>query len=296
MYIGRFAPTPSGPLHFGSLIAAVGSYLQAKTQNGKWLIRIEDTDLQRNRKGADRQIIKTLEHFGFEWDDKASYQTQRSDFYEQALQSLQKSELIYACNCSRKNIIENGIAGEFGIIYAGTCANKHIPRDENTAIRLRVKQQSIRFTDKVFGEYKQNVATEVGDFHLIRRDQCYAYQLTAVVDDHLQGITEVVRGYDIIDSTPRQIFLQQCIGYTQPDYLHLPLATDKEGLKLSKHTFADAINDKSSRYFLYQALQFLGQKPEKSLLQASNQEIWQWAFNHWQVSKIPKQTTIYFEL
>lgn len=294
MYRGRFAPTPSGPLHFGSLIAATASYLEARTQEGQWLVRIEDTDLQRNRKGTDQHILNTIEAFGFEWDEEITYQTQRSAFYDDALEQLHQQALTYYCDCSRKTIIAEGSIGEFGAIYANTCRHKSLSRRSDSATRLIVPDQMISFYDAHYGLYEQNLAKEVGDFHIVRRDQCYAYHLAAVVDDHLQGITHIVRGYDIIGSTPRHLYLQKCLGYSAPQYLHLPLATGADGHKLSKQTFASAIEPQEASKLIYLALTFLGQYPDKDLENSSIHDIWQWAIKHWRAEKIPKHKHIHF--
>lgn len=289
MYRGRFAPSPSGPLHFGSLVAAVASYLQAKAHQGDWLVRIEDVDTQRNIAGADKAILNTLEAFGFMWQDAVVYQSERSAFYEAALAQLNKKQKLYACDCSRKAIMATGHAGDYGIRYNGKCSKRGLARTDETALRIIVNDADIAFTDQVYGAQRQNLKTGIGDFHLLRRDQCYAYHLAVVVDDHLQGITEVVRGYDLLESTARHIYLQNCLGYQTPRYLHTPLAVDAQGTKLSKQTFATALDSQEKIALLFKALDFLGQRPEKALLSATIDEFWQWAIAHWQVRNIPRR-------
>ena len=241
-YCGRFAPSPTGPLHFGSLVAAVGSYLDAKFNRGKWLVRIEDLDWQRTVPGAAKEILYTLEALGMEWDDTVVYQSQRTKIYQDALNELNQLGMIYPCTCSRKEIADSSILGLHGPIYPGTCFKNRLPVKGAHSLRIHTHNHPILFYDILKGEYSQKLNSEVGDFVLRRADGIYAYQLAVVVDDAAQLISHVVRGADLLDSTPRQIFLQQSLGYYTPQYLHLPVVTNALGEKLSKQTHAAPIN------------------------------------------------------
>lgn len=213
-YVGRFAPTPSGYLHFGSLVAAVASYLDARAVGGRWLVRMEDLDPPREVPGAQQAILETLERYGFEWDGAVERQSERFPAYAAVVEQLLRSGLAYACTCSRKQL--EGFAG----IYPGFCRDAGHAR-EDAAIRLRVPELEYRFVDRVQGEVRQHLGREVGDFVIQRRDGLYAYQLAVVLDDAWQGITDIVRGADLLDSTPRQLYLQELLGLSQPRYLHV---------------------------------------------------------------------------
>lgn len=289
VYKGRFAPSPTGPLHFGTLVAAVGSYLQARSQQGEWLMRIEDVDTTRCVIGAADTMLQTFENFGFEWDAEVVYQTQRTAFYEQALAVLIEKERVYPCTCSRKQIADSMTRETLTGIYNGACRFRTLPLDEEHALRCRVDDISISFDDRVMGTYQQQLNTECGDFIIKRRDGLFAYQLAVVVDDALQGITEVVRGADLLDSTPRQIYLQQQLDYAQPGYLHLPLVVDENRQKLGKSTGGVTLNPKRPVKSLYAALKHLGQQPPDELKTADLASFWQWAIEHWNISNIPRQ-------
>lgn len=287
-YRGRFAPSPTGPLHFGSLVAAVGSFLQARVHNGKWLLRIEDLDPPREQKGAASHIIQTLDGYGFEWDKEISYQSQRYELYQNALEQLIDNEHCFACECSRKKIAlhtKNQSGGDH--IYPGICRDRSVSDFSSEAIRVKIFNQHISFTDLLQGEQLIGLAGEVGDFVVRRADGLYAYQLAVAVDDAAQGITEVVRGSDLLSSTPHQYYLQQLLNYPHPDYLHLPLVINQEGEKLSKQSFAHAIEVDDAVLNLVQVLQFLGQNPEEGLSRATVKDIWEWAFENWQIGSIP---------
>lgn len=286
-YRGRFAPSPSGPLHFGSLIAALGSYLDAKAHNGEWLVRIEDLDPPREQAGAADNILRTLEAYGFEWDGDVVYQSRRYDFYASALEKLHQAGELYYCDCTRKAIIARCKHGQWGAIYDGLCAKKQLQKADNHSTRLQVKG-SIRYEDRLQGTITQDLESDIGDFHLLRKDGLYAYHLGVVVDDEEQGITNVVRGFDLLDSTPRQIYLQQQLSYCTPRYAHLPLALKPDGDKLSKQTHATALDNTNTTPALWQALQFLGQTVPKELMHADIKEFWQWATEHWRFNKIPR--------
>lgn len=292
-YRGRFAPSPTGPLHFGSLIAAVGSYLQAKQHDGEWLLRIEDIDPPREVEGATDSILFTLDHFGFEWDGPVLYQSSRSEAYLDALSQLDHEGLSYRCCCSRKQIAEQST--QLGLppyVYPGTCRNTQHGGMTPASTRLLTRTEKICFTDLLQGDYCQQIEREVGDFVLRRADGLFAYQLAVVIDDAYQGITEIVRGSDLLDNTPRQIVLQQALGFDIPRYLHLPLVVNEDGQKLSKQTFAAALDDTQPTPALWQALKLLGQEPEKELIDERSETLWQWAVEHWQSEKIPRKLSL----
>jgi glutamyl-Q tRNA(Asp) synthetase len=292
-YRGRFAPSPTGPLHFGSLIAAVGSYLQAKSHGGKWLVRIEDLDTPRNVPGAADDILRTLEDFGFEWEGDVVYQSRRDEIYRAALNQLETQGATFPCACSRKEIADSSMLGVEGPIYPGTCRGGLTAGREARAIRVHVGESKIKFTDLIQQFITQNLATEIGDFVLRRADGIIAYQLAVVVDDAAQGITEIIRGADLLTSTPRQIFLQRLLGLATPQYGHLPVATNRAGEKLSKQTLAQPIDAKNSTRLLFDALTFLGQTPPSELKQSSQKPLWDWAFRHWSLAKVPAARAIY---
>jgi glutamyl-Q tRNA(Asp) synthetase len=297
-YIGRFAPSPTGPLHFGSLVAAVASYCDAKANRGKWLVRMEDLDKPREIKGAADEILRTLTTFGFEWDKKIVYQSQRADFYENGLQTLKNRSVVYPCTCSRKEIADSAIAsGIEGVIYPKTCLKYAFKPNAHAAIRAITLDQNIAFMDEIQGEISQNLACDVGDFILKRADGLFAYQLAVVVDDAAQGITHVVRGADLLNSTPRQIYLQQLLGFTTPHYAHVPVASNLAGEKLSKQTLAQPISTQPSAQLIFDALSFLGQNPPAEFKNdrfksATLDEIWRWAIANWYIANVPKQRQI----
>lgn len=293
-YCGRFAPSPSGPLHFGSLVAAVGSYLDARCRNGRWLLRIEDIDTPRNVAGAADDILRTLEAFGFAWDGALLYQSSRLSAYAEALARLLGAGLVYPCACSRKEIADSARrpAIDGGLAYPGTCREGLPPGRSARAWRLRVDDRPLRFTDRLQGEIVQRLASDVGDFVLQRADGLFAYQLAVAVDDAFQGISAIVRGADLLASTPRQIWLQQCLGYPTPSYAHLPVASNAAGEKLSKQTLAPPLNVARAAGQLVQALAFLGQAVPSGLAKASVAEVWDWAFAHWSFADIPRRRFI----
>lgn len=284
-YIGRFAPSPSGPLHFGSLIAATGSYLQAKSQQGKWLLRIEDIDAPRMQPGAADDIMRTLEQFHLHWDGDVWYQSQRLERYHDILQQFRQQQQVYGCQCSRKQI------AALGGIYNGQCAALNLQQG-TLAWRLKSPPTTTCFTDLIFGEQHISPQMAVEDYILRRRDGLFAYQLVVVVDDMDQHVTEVIRGADLLDTTPRQQALFTLLGATAPDYGHLPLAVVQPGLKLSKQNHAQAVNSAVAGQILYQVLAFLGHKPPQELLQAPPAELLAWATQHWDLRNIPQQTEI----
>ncbi len=292
-YRGRFAPSPTGPLHKGSLVAAVASYLEAISHHGEWLVRMEDVDELRNVKGAADNILRSLEAYGFEWHGEVLYQTQRKEAYQEALSELQRKQLIYPCTCSRKQLrrlAQNGdiSTSKLGNIYPGTCIHNEFadfdPADYS--IRIQTPSENVGFSDRLLGAYSQQLQAELGDFIIRRRDGLFAYQLAVVVDDAYQMISSVVRGADLLDSTPRQIYLQQCLDYPSLDYTHLPLILHDNGDKLSKQTGAEGIGTQANIPLLVDCLSFLGQQPPAELAQESLATVWQWAIQNWSIDKV----------
>lgn len=285
-YRGRFAPSPTGPLHFGSIITAVASYVDARAQQGEWLLRIEDVDETRTVPGSADDILRTLDALGFEWFGEVLFQTQRKNAYLDALQQLAQQNLVYRCTCSRSELQTLSSNS----IYPGLCANKNHSEQSEHAVRLRVPNAQFVFHDGVMGKYEQNLQNDVGDFVIRRRDSLFAYQLAVVVDDAYQGVTHVVRGADLLDSTPRQIYLQQCLHYPKTEYMHVPLAVNPTGEKLSKQTCAPHLKTNSG--VLFDALNFLGQQVPAEFEHESCDVIWQWASANWDLLRVPKQQKI----
>ena len=282
-YIGRFAPSPTGPLHFGSLLAALASFLDARAHQGEWLLRIEDLDPPREQAGVKDQFPDILEAFGLYWDGELSFQSERLDHYQDALQQLISQHHAYYCNCSRKQIIERCD----NIVYDRHCLNNPPKDQQGCAIRVKSMDSLISFRDMIQGPMAYNL-NSTGDFVVFRRDGLFAYQLAVVVDDYLQGITHVVRGSDLLDETARQIHLQQLLGYPTPSYAHIPVATNDQGQKLSKQTFAKALNLADPEQELLKALHFLNLQPPKDLSSKSRHEILNWAIEEWDINKLPK--------
>lgn len=284
-YIGRFAPTPSGYLHFGSLVAALASYLDARSFGGQWLLRMEDLDPPREIPGAQDEILRSLEACGLEWDGQVVLQSARHAAYETVIQRLLAQGLAYACTCSRKQL--EGHGG----VYPGTCRNaQHAP--DGAAIRIRVPELQYQFVDRVQGRYQQHLGREVGDFVIRRRDGLYAYQLAVVLDDAWQGVTDIVRGADLLDSTPRQLYLQELLGLSQPRYLHVPLIVQADGNKLGKSFRSPALPAAEAAAQLCRALRALGQQPPAELVMATAKEILAWGISHWQAEGIPRQHSL----
>lgn len=284
-YIGRFAPTPSGHLHFGSLVAALASYLDARSVGGRWLMRMEDLDPPREEPGAQAAILKALESYGFEWDGDLVRQSERHDAYAEVLNRLFNHGLAYACTCSRKQL------EPYHGIYPGLCRNAGHGADD-AAIRLRVPELEYHFLDRVQGEYRQHLGREVGDFVIRRRDGLYAYQLAVVLDDAWQGITDIVRGADLLDSTPRQLYLQELLGLPQPRYLHIPLITQPDGHKLGKSYRSPPLTEDQATPLLLRALRALGQNPGTELIDATPREVLNWGIAHWDALLIPRTLSL----
>lgn len=279
-YVGRFAPSPTGPLHFGSLTAALASWLDARGAAGRWLVRMEDLDQPRVVPGAADAILCQLEAFGLAWDGAVEYQSARLELYRNALDRLKGH--TYPCACTRRELEDSALAIDGSRVYPGTCRDGLPPGKSARALRLRTDARWVRFTDRLQGEISQSIATEVGDFVLQRADGIYAYQLAVVVDDAAQGITDVVRGADLLDSTARQIALQRLLGCATPRYLHTPVATDGAGEKLSKQTRAA----EARPHELRRALEFLGMQAPAHMAQ---RELLEWAVVHWQPARVPKR-------
>lgn len=284
-YIGRFAPTPSGYLHFGSLVAALASYLDARAAGGRWLLRMEDLDPPREEPSAQAAILKALESYGFEWDGEMVRQSERYDAYAEVLNRFFNHGLAYACTCSRKQL------EPYHGIYPGLCRNAGHGQ-EDAAIRLRVPELEYHFNDRVQGEFRQHLGREVGDFVIRRRDGLYAYQLAVVLDDAWQGVTDIVRGADLLDSTPRQLYLQELLGLPQPRYLHVPLITQPDGNKLGKSYRSPPLAEDQATALLLRALRALGQMPGSELHDATPREVLNWGITHWDAGLIPRTLSV----
>lgn len=289
MYTGRFAPSPTGLLHIGSLLTAVASYADARSNGGKWLIRMEDLDPPREMPGAASHILHTLEAFGFEWDGEVAYQSRRYALYEETLCRLKTAGLVYPCHCSRKDWQAGARRGADGFVYNGRCRHpgqRPAPQGKQPAWRIRVPDRVIGFSDGIVGGYAQNLARDIGDFVLLRADGYWAYQLAVVADDAEQGVTHIVRGQDLLVSTPRQIYLQQCLGVPTPQYAHLPLLTNAQGQKWSKQTLAPALDLNRREQLLRQVFRYLNlpEAPETD----RPAELLDWAVTHWDMDKVPK--------
>ncbi|MHA8115211.1 tRNA glutamyl-Q(34) synthetase GluQRS [Kosakonia cowanii] len=279
-YIGRFAPSPSGELHFGSLIAALGSYLQARAQHGIWRVRIEDIDPPREVPGAAETILRQLEHYGLHWDGEVLWQSRRHEAYREVLARLHREGLSYFCTCTRARI------QSVGGFYDGHCRTlNHGP--ENAAVRLLQRQPVLEFTDRLRGRIvaEQKLARE--DFIIHRRDGLFAYNLAVVVDDHFQGVTEIVRGADLIVPTVRHLSLYQQLGWPTPEYVHLPLALNEQGDKLSKQNHAPALPEGDPRPVLIRALQFMNQDVTKEWQDLSLEALLEKAVANWSLSRVP---------
>lgn len=292
-HVGRFAPTPSGPLHFGSVVAAVGSYLDVRAAHGVWLVRIDDVDQPRAVAGAGEAILRTLERLGFEWDGEPVWQSRRTEAYEAAFEVLRQGGWVYGCACTRKMLSDAPRAPDGSARYPGTCRHGLPTGVVPRAWRFRVAEGTIAFVDRLQGEVREDVAREGGDFVLRRADGLFAYQLATVVDDAEAGVTDVVRGVDLLHSTPRQIALQRALGLPTPRYAHLPVVVDTRGQKLSKQSQACAIDGFDGAQVLTDALSCLGMMPPATLTGAPVGEIWQWAKQNWSMAAVPHVTEVH---
>ena len=294
--VGRFAPSPTGPLHLGSLVAALGSYLMAKSSGGTWLLRMEDLDLPRIVPGIADDMLATLDTLGFQWDGEVAYQSRRTEQYRDAAQELMRRGLAYPCGCTRSEIAQIASAPhEDGLIYPGICRDGLPPRKVERALRVKVYDEVISFDDLIMGHYSQHLSGCCGDFVIHRADGPYAYHLAVVVDDAAFGVNQVVRGADLLSSTPRQIYLQRVFGYPVPRYAHLPLVTGPKGSKLSKRDHAVSIAagcDLASEggALLLAALRFLGHNPPPALEGATPQEVLQWGVSHFDLDAVPRSS------
>ena len=288
MYIGRCAPSPTGLLHIGSLLTALASYADARAQDGRWLVRMEDLDPPREMAGAADDILRTLEAFGFEWDGGVAYQSRRYDLYHEALGRLKAKGLVYPCDCSRKDWQAAARAGADGFVYNGCCAGLDPQRalHKTPAWRVRVPDEIIGFDDAVVGHYAQNLAHDIGDFVLLRADGFWAYQLAVVADDAAQGITHIVRGQDLLVSTPRQLWLQRALDTPEPHYAHLPLLVNGAGQKWSKQTLAPALDLGAREALLRQVMAYLKLPAAPEV--GRPQDLLAWAVRHWDMAKVPK--------
>ncbi|AAU93293.1 glutamyl-tRNA synthetase domain protein [Methylococcus capsulatus str. Bath] len=281
-YRGRFAPSPTGPLHLGSLYTAVVGFCEARRRGGAWLVRIDDADRQRCRQTHADSILRTLETHGLWWDEAVLFQSLRDEIYRVALERLAAGSRVFPCTCPRREL-----AGS-GPIYSGRCRARypHPPAGEH-ALRLRVGDAVIGFDDRLQGRIEQDLGSAVGDFVVRRRDGLPAYHLATVIDDAEQRVTEVLRGVDLLDSTPRQILLQECLGLPRPDYCHIPVLTDRGGIKLSKQAGARPVDEDAPSENLWTVLALLGFVPEPPLIGAKPAEILDWAVAHWDIRRLP---------
>ena len=290
-YVGRFAPSPTGLLHIGSLLTAAASYADARAHSGRWLVRMEDLDPPREMPGAADHILNTLEQFGFEWDGEVAYQSRRHALYRAALEDLTARGLAYPCTCSRKDWHAAARVGADGFVYDGTCARKKQPAlspfADHAAWRIRVPDETVAFHDRIVGAYGQNLAQDIGDFVLLRADGFWAYQLAVVVDDGEQGITHIVRGQDLLVSTPRQIYLQSSLHLPTPHYAHLPLLTNRHGQKWSKQTRAEPLDMHRREALLRQVLHYLGLPDAPAVDKPS--DLLAWAAQHWRIDRVPPE-------
>lgn len=288
MIRGRFAPTPSGPLHLGSLVTAVASYCDIKAQQGEWLLRIEDVDTPRVVKGSADNILRSLEAFGFEWDGEVMYQSRRFETYQDHLQHLIDQQQVYACRCTRKQLqAEHNDYGPLGLIYPGHCRHSKYPL-QKTSLRLNLQQAGdTTFVDRHTGKYQLDLKQQVGDIVLKRIDDVYAYHLAVTIDDHTQGINQIVRGRDLLEVTPLHLYLNKLLGFNDAEYLHLPLVQTPDGKKLSKQTGAKAIDTELVSKQLVLALNFLGQNIPTELSEETARSVLEYAIANWNRKNIP---------
>ncbi len=294
MYIGRFAPTPSGPLHFGSIITALASYLDAKKNNGLWKLRIDDIDSPRVMKGAELSILNTLEKLCLFWDGKISRQSENIKEYEKILKVLGKKKLTYNCECSRKEIAASNSFNTNESIYNNHCRNKHNRPSDKSSVRLISNYEFINFIDKVQGSQSHNINNTIGDFIIKRSDQLYAYQLAVVIDDELQSVTNIVRGTDLLSSTIKQKYINNILNLPERDYMHIPLARINNQ-KLSKGN-GDKLNTNNKALILIECLKFLKQKIQNGIEDASPEEILKYASKNWDTNPLKKIKNIELNL
>ncbi|QIQ20843.1 tRNA glutamyl-Q(34) synthetase GluQRS [Zophobihabitans entericus] len=285
-YIGRFAPSPSGDLHFGSLVTAIGSYLQAKSQHGTWLVRIEDIDPPREIAGASKRILSVLESFGLYWDDQVLYQSDCHERYREIIHQLLTSHHAYYCDCTRQRI------QSLGGFYDQHCRNLHLTPDTSSqplAIRYLQNNPVYQFSDKLRGLQQVNKKLAEEDFVILRRDGLFAYNLAVVLDDHYQGVTEIVRGADLLEPTVRQIAFFRHFQWKVPDFIHLPLALNSDGSKLSKQNHALPVSGQPVVQTLGRVLEFLNQSLPENWQDGTKEQLLDWAIKHWDLTRVPKQ-------
>ncbi len=285
-YRGRFAPSPTGSLHFGSLVAALGSYLDARSRRGEWLIRMEDLDPPREVPGAADDILRTLDVYGFQWDGEIQYQSRRLAHYREAMDKLLDAEQAFPCACTRGDIAKSNPMGPGGRVYPGTCRTGIDAGRVARSVRIKTDPTPVALHDRIQGDYSQSLQRDIGDYVIRRVDGLFAYQLAVVVDDARQGITHIVRGLDLLSSTPRQIHLQRLLGIATPAYAHLPLVVDASGRKLSKQLGSQPVTTDNALESLAAAHAFLHQEPAPDK-PATLEEFWDWALSHWDISRIP---------
>ncbi len=278
-YIGRFAPSPTGPLHLGSLVAALASYLDARAAGGSWLLRMEDLDPPREPAGAADTILRQLDGLGLHWDGPVLYQSTRLEAYAAILEQLRQAGFCFACDCSRARV------RAMGSVYDGHCRERKLPPGGDRAMRLRTRPGIFRIDDRIQGRFGQELESAVGDFVVRRRDGLFAYQLAVVADDAMQRINQVVRGVDLLDSTPRQLYLQALLGYPEPRYAHFPVLLNARGQKLSKQHFAAPVDTSAPESLLRLALEYLQHSPPAEL--AGPGEVLDWAVANWDILRIP---------
>lgn len=280
-YIGRFAPSPTGPLHLGSLVAALGSYLDARAHQGSWLLRIEDIDPPREMPGARDLILEQLEAHGLKWDGETVYQSHRLGIYQQYFDQLKRDGKLYACDCPRHRIRDlNGV-------YDGYCRNRALPFDADTAIRVRLEPDNIDWDDLILGVQSFSSAELGGDFIVRRRDGLFSYQLAVALDDALEGISHVIRGADLLDSAARQIYLQNLLAIQSPKYGHLPMVMNNLGQKLSKQTHAPALDSDKANKNLALAMRILGLNPPEDIIESPVETILDWGTTNWDIHSVP---------
>ena len=281
-YVGRFAPTPSGPLHFGSLLTAVASFLDARAHAGTWRLRIDDLDTPRSVPGATDGIRRTLAEHALHWDGPVAFQSDHVADYRAALSELSRQGLCFRCTCSRKDLRGHGV-------YPGTCRTRNVPPGREAALRVHVPDVEYALEDRLQGRYAECLARATGDFVVARRDGLTAYQLAVVVDDAAMRVTDVVRGADLLDSTPRQLFLAERLGFETPRYLHLPVIADRNGEKLSKRTAASTIAPGHPGQDLQWSLELLGLEPPE---RGTPEELLAWAVPRWNAERLPRGTVL----
>jgi glutamyl-Q tRNA(Asp) synthetase len=270
----------------------LASFLDARHHQGKWLVRIDDVDTPRNAPGAISLILKTLEAFGLDWDETIYYESQHINRYDSALAGLKALNLLYPCTCSRKHLADYAHQHGGGDRYPGICRDKNFDQLNDYAVRIRTDNAFIEFIDRLQGRFSEHLNAVHGDFIIKRKDRLFAYQLAVVVDDQIQGVTHVVRGIDLLDSTSKQIFLQRLLGYSLPSYMHLPILVDEKGQKLSKQTYAQAVDQNNPSAVLFHLLQLLKQAPPAELINSLPQEILQWGISNWNPAPLQSWTQL----